>query len=75
MLYSRSSGLIHSVTESLYPFTNVYLFSHPLAPGNYFSALCFCKFDFLKKGSWDLPRGPMFITYPSNAGDSCSIPG
>ena len=32
MLYSRSSGLIHSVIESLYLFTNVSLFSHPLAP-------------------------------------------
>ena len=32
MLYSRSSGLIHSVVESLYLFTNVSLFSHPLAP-------------------------------------------
>ena len=32
MLYSRSSGLIHSVVESLYLFTNVSLFSHRLAP-------------------------------------------
>ena len=32
ILYSRSSGLIHSVVESLYLFTNVSLFSHPLAP-------------------------------------------
>ena len=35
MLYSRSSGLIHSIVKSLYLFTSVSLFSHPLAPGGF----------------------------------------
>ena len=42
MLYIRASGLIHLITESLYPFTNFSLVS----TGNRFSTLCFYQFIF-----------------------------
>ena len=42
MLYISSSALIHPISKSLYPFTNLPLISLPLRhPGNNHSTLCF----------------------------------
>lgn len=32
-LYSKTSDLLHLIAESVYPFTNLSLFSTPLIPG------------------------------------------
>ena len=45
MLYLRSLELIHFITESLYPLTNISPFSHPSAPGNHHCTLYFYEFN------------------------------
>ena len=44
MLCIRSSNAIHLTSESLYPFTSLYLFFPPPAPGNHF-LYCFYEFN------------------------------
>ena len=53
VFYIRSSDLIYLIAKCLYPITNLSLFthSHPLAPGNQFSILCFYEFYFYSQDS------------------------
>ena len=46
MLYIRSPELIHLLSGSLYPLTNISPFPSPPAPGNHHTRLWFCEFSF-----------------------------
>ena len=55
MLYIRLLNHIHFITESLCPFSKLYLF-YPLIPGNHYSTLNFYEFDYFLDSSykWDM---------------------
>ena len=46
MLYIRSPKLVHHITGSLYPLTNIYPFPPPSAPHN--QQFAFYEFDFFR---------------------------
>ena len=48
ILYITSSEIIHIITESLYPLTNLSPFSHPSHLANHHSIPCFYEFDIFK---------------------------
>ena len=51
MLYIRLLNCIHFITESLYPFSKLYLF-YPLIPDNHYSTLNFYEFDYFLDSSY-----------------------